>query len=262
MLICVIRQVINNMASAALALSHKPGTLALLFSVYLTLLLSLYLFIVTREARWWQVILTLLLGILAPVLFFLVQAMAVSSVLRQARPGAILRQSLHDSWKLAAISLPLILVAIFVFYLLSFKPASDSPRVPGSPPWISRWPNEALMTIQSILLYLVLPLVAVHLWIAVVRQGRKATFGRLGGILLGAFAPASILTYSLGLMLFTGPPYLLLFSRTPVSNAWLEIGLLGVRLALAFLVFVFGWLLTLQALAIGTSERRITDGEP
>jgi len=64
-----------------------------------------------------------------------------------------------------------------------------------------------------------------------------------------AFAPRTLLTYALVLVVFGAILYVILFTKTPVKSAWLELGLLGARLTLAGLVIFFGWLLGVGALA-------------
>jgi hypothetical protein len=51
-------------------------------------------------------------------------------------------------------------------------------------------------------------------------------------------------------------PYFILFTRTSVSNGWTELLLFGLRLVLAFVFTLWGWTITLGALA------RTTPGEP
>jgi len=48
--------------------------------------------------------------------------------------------------------------------------------------------------------------------------------------------------------------YFLISTRTPVGNAWVEIGLLVGRLVLAGLVIFFGWFLAVGALRQATER--------
>jgi hypothetical protein len=49
-------------------------------------------------------------------------------------------------------------------------------------------------------------------------------------------------------------PYFVLFTRTPVSNGWTELILFGLRLVLAFVLTLWGWAITLGALARVTPD--------
>jgi hypothetical protein len=64
-----------------------------------------------------------------------------------------------------------------------------------------------------------------------------------------AFAPRSVLVYAVGLFLFGLMPYFVLFTRTPFASGWSELTLFGLRLALAFVLTLVGWVATLGALA-------------
>jgi hypothetical protein len=49
-------------------------------------------------------------------------------------------------------------------------------------------------------------------------------------------------------------PYFVLFTRTPVSNGWAELFLFGLRIVLAFVLTLWGWAITLGALARVTPD--------
>ena len=229
--------------------------------VYLALLLALFFFITTRDINIWQLLLTFTLAVIAPLLFFLLQTMGVSYAGDHHGPAPLLRYSLRNFWKLVLISVPLVLLGWLIIYLLGKLQA----HLPGAaaaathstpdalPPaqnteHVSHWQSVLLTTLRFLLLYLALPVAAIHLWIMVARAGLIKTIKGIVGTLGRAFRPGRILIYILGFGLFAGIPYLLLFMRTPVRNEWLELGLLALRLITAFIFMLFGWTLTLGAL--------------
>ena len=161
------------------------------------------------------------------------------------------------------ISLPVILIAVLAVYLFGkietttpaaavreavrAQPAPPRPVTPKPQP--VSWQSVAVTTIEYLLFCLVLPLAAIHLWIGTARNGLKQTFRGSLRILALAFAPQSVVTYLMGFLIFAVIPYLLIVPRTPVSSAWwLDAGLLGVRLLLAVLFSLVGWVVTMGAL--------------
>src|SRR5688572_16796728 len=103
---------------------------------------------------------------------------------------------------------------------------------------------------------LVLPLLALHLWIASVGGGLIKTLRSLNKVIVGAFAPYSVLIYMAGFLMFGVAPYLVLFKPTPLTIAWMEFSLFVTRLVLVFVLTLFGWVLTMRALAISARGRR------
>jgi len=259
----MIKDVINATVAAARSLLRNWRALIIFFGLYILLLVVSYLFLVTREASIWQVLLTFLLAIAAPVIFFIIQAMGVSYSQRGDGAGALLRRSLGNCWKLILISLPIILIAWLFIYLLgriqpdvttavseAARAVPTPPRPPARAPQQSiQWQAVLITTLRFLLLYIALPLAAIHLWIATSREGIIAALKGAGRILARAFAPRAVLIYVAGLIIFALIPYLLIFTRTPSKNAWLEIALLGARLALALVFILFGWVVTLGALS-------------
>ena len=74
--------------------------------------LSLYFFVIVKEATFVQVTLTFASAIVAPFLFFLLQAMIVSDATESKR-ASLLKKSLTSFWKLILITLPLIALGGF-----------------------------------------------------------------------------------------------------------------------------------------------------
>jgi hypothetical protein len=202
----------------------------------------------TREATRWQVLLTLALAALAPVLFFVLQAMSVHYTGNRAAPDILLRRSLRDFWKLLLISLPLLLLAWIIVYLQHRYLVSVPGKIRED---VSPWPSVLLPTLRCLIFGVVLPLAAIHLWIVTARDGLKTAFRSARHILAHAYAPQSVFIYTVGMVVFGIIPYLLLFTRTPASSAWLELGLFNLRLALAFALTLLGWVITLGALNQG-----------
>jgi hypothetical protein len=232
-------------------------TIAIFLVVYAALLAVLYAFFSTGEATVLQLLLSLLLVVLALVLFFVIQAMAVGYTLSDMRPVALFGRSVRSFWKLVLISLPVVLLAALMAYLFS-KIRFDVSTTQGtrSAPanrtssQSAEWQAMAIVALQFLLFYIAFPLAAIHLWITTMQAGLSTAFMRTWRILARAFAPRSLLTYFIGILIFGGLPYLLISVRMPAKNAWVEIGLLGARLVLAFLLGLFGWVITLGALAV------------
>ena len=105
---------------------------------------------------------------------------------------------------------------------------------------------------------LLLPLVAIHLWLATVRDGLGAAIRRLATLLARAFSPQSVLIYIVGFLIFAVVPYFLLFRTTQTKHAWLELSFLVVRLIVVYALTLFGWTITVRALA----ERPVAEARP
>src|SRR5690348_15914004 len=95
-------QAIRADFSALRLLFKNRVMLLLLVAMYGALLLAGYLFVSTREATISQLLVTLGLVVVAPVLFFALQAVSVNYV---SGPGAngLVRKSLYDSLRLVAV---------------------------------------------------------------------------------------------------------------------------------------------------------------
>ncbi len=267
--------------TAARDLVRNRGALAVFNVLYAALLAALYLFFSTKEASAGQLFLTALLAFAAPVLFFVLQAAGANYAQAVTGPKLLMRRSLRDFWKLALISLPLVALAVLVIYLLGKLQAqfpaavAEAPRVRPTPypqvaaPLPLRWQDVLLTTLRLLLLAVALPLMAIHLWLAVARDGLKAALKRSPRVIARAFAPTSVLIYATGLFLFGLMPYFLIFTRTPVKNAWGELFIFGLRLALAFVFTLWGWMITLGALAktpatgpeVDASAEQVTGGQ-
>ncbi len=261
----MFRNAFTATGAAARELLRNWGALALLNLLYAALLASVYLFVTTREASVLQLIITALAALAVPVLFFVLQAAGVASFVGAgARLGSTLRRALRDFWKIFLISVPLILLAVLIVYLTNKLHAyfvaadgSAAPRPPAlmpvhpldiTPPAPMRWADALFFALRLLLLGIALPLTAIHLWINVAREGLRATLRNSLRIIARALAPQSVLIYVVGMIFFALMPYFLIFTRTPVTNTWLELVLFGIRLALAFVLTLWGWVITIGAL--------------
>lgn len=237
--------------------------------VYACLLVVLYFFVSVREASLAQVVLTFTLAIAAPLLFFLLQAMIAGAA--EAEPddvssGMLVRKALTSFWKLMLITLPLIALAILIAYLLGkaqarfgttlTDPALEAPRRLASGASAREaarpidWRAATLSTIRYLAFGLVLPLAAIHLWLATAREGLGPAVKKLGTLLGRAFAPQSVLIYVVGFLIFAVIPYFLLFKTIPTKHAWLDFSLFVARLAVIFALTLFGWVMTVKAISL------------
>ena len=158
--------------------------------------------------------------------------------------------------------MPLILLAVLIVYLpitaAYFAVAGtmrrrNSPRYAPhpldiTPPAPIRWADSLIFALRLLLLGIVLPLTAIHLWVGIAREGLRTMLRNSLGIIARALAVQSVLIYVVGMIFFALMPYFLIFTRTPVTNTWLELILFGVRLALAFVLTLWGWVITIGAL--------------
>ena len=242
--------------------------LLLVATVYVALLGTLYFFVAVREASVAQVTLTFALALVAPILFFVLQAMIASGFSDSGQPvsaGLLAKRSLTGFWKFIVITLPLIALAVLVIYLLAkyqshlaaaadgatqLHPMAMSSRTHEAARPPINWKGAALSTVRYLALGLVLPLAAIHLWLATARDGLIAAIKKTGQLLARAFAPQSVLIYVAGFLIFAVVPYFLLFRTTPNKHAWLEIILLTIRLAAVFALTLLGWVITVKAIAL------------
>jgi hypothetical protein len=225
------------------------------------LLAACYLFVSTREATAVGLLLTVFLALLAIVLFLVIQGVAVSYPWKESKVAKLFLDALRSAGKLAVVTLPILLIGGLLAYL--FLKIDWSPGASELNETMSRagdrtadpfpWKSFFVTAIQYLLYAFALPLVAIHYWIVAMRESLPRTLAATGRVLRAAFSPTSVLIYLLGLLAFGVVPYFVFFTRTPINQAWVEIIVLGLRLALGFLFVLFGWTLTLGAL----SERMV-----
>ena len=206
--------------SAIRLLFTNRRALALLLTTYCGLLITLYLFISTREATISQILLTFLSIAVAPALFFLIQSISVTYATGSLRKVVIV------SFKLFIVSLPVIALTVFAAYRVN------------------------VTTLRYLLVAVVAPLLAIQLWIATSNTGLRSLVKRLGQVLSKSFAPHSVLVYACGFLIFAVAPYLLLRKSISTERAWLEISFLTVRLAASATLMLVGWVTTVGAISI------------
>lgn len=217
--------------SAARQLFRSWSTLLLLAGLYAGLLVSLYLFVSTREATVSQLLLTLALTVIAPALFFGVQAVSVNYA---NGPSGLIRKAASDFLKLIVVTVPLVALTALALYGLG--------KIQTQP--------TVVTAIRYLLGGVIAPLLAIQLWVAVSRDGLRSLLGRLRNVVVNAFAPQSVFVYACGLLFFGVAPYLLIFASTASERAWLEISLFAFRLLVSAVLILLGWVTTVGALSI------------
>lgn len=268
-----MKEALIAIGTTAREVLRNPRTSLVLIPLYVALLASLYLFVSTREATLMQLVITALAAVAAPVLFFLLQGAGVSYAGTDAGARTLLRRALRTFWKLFIAALPLVALGVLAVYLLgklqARYPLPDPPPLPVSsmpvttaPPPPLYWQTLLFPALRLFVLGIMLPLAAIHLWISIAREGFVATLKRLHRVVARAYTPASMLVYTLGLVAFAFIPYFLIFKRTTVESASLELVIFGLRLALAFVFTFWGWLITLGALTRLTTAPNATQHAP
>jgi hypothetical protein len=72
---------------------------------------------------------------------------------------------------------------------------------------------------------------------------------RIGGVFARAFSSNSVLTYALGLIVFVAIPYALLFVPITIKGNKTEFAFFILRLVFVLVFTLFGWIVTVGALA-------------
>jgi hypothetical protein len=255
----MIKDSLKAIGDSALGLFRNPLGLLLLCALYFVLLASPYIFFATGVATGWQLVLS---AITAPgvLLFFVLQAAVVGFALPSTTTfGALLRRMPRDFLKVLLFGLPIIALAVGLIYLLGVLQAhlpkiEEAPHVYATaahaePPAPLHWQDALVSFLWLLLLGFILPLVAAHLWLAAARAGLLPTLKKIHRVTGRALSAQSVFVYAVGLFVFGMMPYFIIYTRTPVSNGWAEISIFAVRLALAFVFTLWGWTITLGALA-------------
>jgi len=263
----MIKNVIASVGAAARRLISNWQASLLILGLYLVMLLAAYLFLSTMVATVGQLIINAITVLIVPVIFFVIQGMAVRYMAYdpgadQSRAVPLMISSLKGFWRLVVISIPVFLLAWLLVYLLGKIPASTvavaheavrttagtGRAAPRPVPQPTDWRGVAVTALQFLLFGIVLPLAAVNLWIATAREGLGQAIKRAHRTLYKSFAPGPLLIYLIGLLLFGLVPYLLVGMRPPIKGELIEVGQLGVQLLVAAILILFGWILTLGAL--------------
>jgi hypothetical protein len=237
-------------------------TCGLFVAVYAALLVTLYVFVSTREATVTQLGISLTLAVTAPMLFFVLQA-ASATYTSDIGAGFVLKRSVKEFWKLAAVSLPVVAIMMLALYLLGKAQthigisASVGPT-PLSAGQTARQPLQSslilLTTLKYLLLGVVAPLVLIQLWITVSNYGIRSLLSRFSKVVSSAFSPETLLIYAVGFLLFAVIPYFVLFRSITSQRAWVEITALTLRLVASAALLLVGWVTTVGALTIAATQ--------
>ena len=257
----MLKDVLHSIAAAAQRLFANWAALLISLLLYAAMIGAIYLFFNSREATALQVALNLILPIVAVALFFLIQAMGLSYMRIGVGAGYLLKRSLKDCWKILLASLPLILLAGLIVYLFEKTDQTFFSASLTADSKARAWGWVAVHAAQIFLLHCFLPLIAIHLWIATVREGALAAFKSIGRSVARALAPRSLLIYALICAVFGGIVYLLLFQQATFKGAWTQLWVVGIKTALAFLIGFIGWLLTLGSITEMTARRAMNELE-
>ena len=222
-------QSLNAIISAARALLRNRRVLLLMIAAYAGLLLAIYLFVSTREATIAQLLLTLVTVVGAPALFFVLQAVSVSYTVGPTSRGLI-----KKSLRIIAVSVPVAALTLLTIYGLN--------KIQTHPTIVT--------AVRYLLLVVILPLLAIQLWIAGSSSGLRVLIKNLRKVLSRTFAPQSMLVYACGFLIFAIVPYYLLQGQTSIERPWLELSLLFLRLGISALLILLGWVTTVGAISI------------
>lgn len=241
--------------------------LLLFVIVYALLLVTFYIFVSTREATVWQVLVTYALLILIPAEFFVLQATIIDS----ARDLTFSwKRILLHAFKIFVVTIPVLLAGWALWYLVNklgarwpAPPLPPSALDPKSPkPAAMHWPTLLIATLRFVLFGVALPLAAIHLWIEVTARdvramfadGAKPFFKRIGDAMARAFSSESVFTYGLGLIAFALIPYLLLILKINIKGTKTAFAAFIFQIVLAFLFVLFGWIATIATLVRNRDE--------
>ena len=240
--------------------------LLIFIGLYALLLVSFYFFISTREATVWQVLVTYILLLLLPAVFFVLQA----AILEFARERTFaIKKILGSALKIAAVTIPVLIIGALLWWLMNKLqarfPAPPAPIVfppapPKAPP--THWPTLLITTLRFVLFGVALPLATIQLWIeasvcdvrASFAGGAKTIFGTIGRALARAFSSESVFVYGLGLILFVLGPYLILLPRLTFTGTKTAFALFVVQVIVAFVLMLIGWVVTIVTLARATAS--------
>ena len=257
----MITETLKRWVETIRSLVMNIRALAIFAALYTVLLATLYGYIATREATVWQVIITLVGLVVIPAEFFILQA----AILDQARDQRFRwRAILIDALKIFVVTIPILIIAYVLWYLLNkwqmhyLAPKAAIVVPPAKPqPQPLHWPTLLFATLRCLLFGIAFPLAVIHKWIEVTRNdiktlfagGAKGILKRIGRGCAHAFSSNSVLTYALGLVVFVLIPYALLFVPLTIKGNKTEFAVFILQLVLVFAFTLFGWIVTVDALA-------------
>ena len=219
----------SAMFSAVRLLFKSWRVLFVLLLLWAGLLTAVYLFASTREATISQLVLTLVVIIAAPALFFVLQALSVTYA-----EGRREKRLAIDCLRLVVVSLPVVGVTLLAVYGLGKVQTHVT----------------VVTTVRYLLIGVVAPMLTIQLWIATTKSGLRSLVNSLRSVLLKTFAPQFVFVYACGFLLFAVIPYVLLQVGPLIERPWLEVSVLVVRLAASALLILLGWVTTVGAMSI------------
>jgi len=265
-------ETIKHFLENARATLTNLRALAMFAGLYALLLVTFYIFIATREATVWQVLITYAFLVLMPAEFFVLQ----SAIVEHARTGKFSwRQIFRGAIKLFIATIPIVVIALVFWALLDkFQLHYPAPKavlaesLRGAPkPQPLHWPTVIFATIRFLLFAIGLPLATIHLWARVSADdfrtlfggGAEATVKRIGRWLARAFASDSVLMYALGAILFAFIPYAVLFIKISPKGTKTDFAVFIAQLLIAFCFSLIGWIVTVKALSKLNTQTSIVD---
>jgi len=212
-------------------LFRSPRVLLMLLLIWAGLLTAVYLFASTREATISQLLLTLVVVIVAPALFFVLQALSVTYA---DSPIIRTRQIALDCLKLIVVSLPVIALTLLAVHALNKLQSHVT----------------LATTLRYLLIAVVAPMLVIQLWIAVTNGGLRSLAKRLHRVLGQTFAPQSMFVYACGFAIFAVARWVLLQIGISSQRPWLELSVLILRMAVSAILILLGWVITVGAISI------------
>jgi hypothetical protein len=272
------KETLSTIGSAVRAVLRDWLAFVALVVLFAALVAAAGLFITTREATAWQVFVTFALAVVVPLLLSVVLAGCANFAVGERRAVPLVVRSLAGFWKVLLLGLPVLALTVLAVWGMDklearvrHDPAAeagatlsegrDGMNVPDNTaaaedasaerrkPAKVRWAYVFYWSLRLLLLGLVLPLLAAHLWLAAARDGFVGALRRLHRVLARAFSPRSVFIYAVGMILFALLPYFLLTRAANVGTGWLAVLLFSARVGLALLLMLFGWVATMTALA-------------
>jgi hypothetical protein len=217
------------MFSAVRLLLKSWRVLFVLLLLWAGLLVAVYLFASTREATISQLVLTLVVIIAAPALFFVLQALSVTYA-----EGRGEKRLAIDCLRLVVVSLPILIVTLLAVYGLGKVQTHVT----------------IVTTLRYLLIGVVAPMLTIQLWIATTKSGLRSLMKSLRSVVSKTFAPQSVFVYACGFLIFAVVPYLMVHIGPLIERPWLELSVLVVRLAASALLILLGWVTTIGAMSI------------
>ncbi|HSL53972.1 MAG TPA: hypothetical protein VK868_06230 [Pyrinomonadaceae bacterium] len=223
----------SAMFTAVRLLFKSRRVLLMLLLAWAGLLTAVYVFASSREATISQLVLTFVVVIVAPALFFVLQAVSVTYA-DGPTSGGRMRKLLFDCLRLVVVSVPVIAVTLLAVYGLSK---------------VQTYVTLAT-TLRYLLIAVVAPMLTIHLWIATTKSELRPLSKSLRSVVSKTFAPQSVFVYACGFLLFAVIPYLLLQIGPLIERPWLELSVLVVRMTASALLILLGWVTTVGAMSI------------